>query len=627
VIVTFYSYKGGTGRTMALANIACLLAKAGRRVLVVDFDLEAPGVWRYFAEFDRGLEHRPGLIELLMAQVIRTRPDMQSAQTPAPPDWRKYTARVRIGAESVTLLTSGLLDDEYPARVLAFDWDEFFRSHDGGEFFERLRDEWNSEFDFVLIDSRTGITDIGGICTIQLPDMIVPVFVANGQNLDGVVDTLRRAQRGRQALAYDRPPALVLPVLSRFDSRTELESANEWLTRAANLLGEFYADWLPRTVEPRVALERTKLPHIAYFGFGEKLAVLLQGVTDPESLGYALASIARLIDSHLKDAPAVILGTGDPPAGHTSPIRLEPSSDSWIAAIYHGRTLLGPGVLIDRDRVLTAVDRVLTAEASTYGATPLSVRFPKSDDRDIREERYEVSDVLKGEPGRLCIIRLRRNVPLSLSAAALRFPHGRDLVGHRWWAFGFPAEQQQQLGATASGTVGAALGYGSIRLDTESRYGLVSGFSGSPVWAPDYSAVVGIVTHAELGSGIAIPLAEAADDFPEERLIRLTGDKLDQILDKRQRSEFIAELAKAFPSGDPALSLQEDIGIPAWRIRDGKSFRNSNLYWEQVVTDLENGMVVDGLAKLAARAAAMYPGNRVFAATAGYLRDARLAEE
>lgn len=41
-IVTFYSYKGGTGRTMALANTAWILAANGKRVLAVDWDLEAP---------------------------------------------------------------------------------------------------------------------------------------------------------------------------------------------------------------------------------------------------------------------------------------------------------------------------------------------------------------------------------------------------------------------------------------------------------------------------------------------------------------------------------------------------------------------------------------------------------
>ena len=62
-ITTFYSYKGGVGRTMALANIAVLLAKEGLRVLIVDWDLEAPGLHRYFQlEDELG---RDGLIDLL----------------------------------------------------------------------------------------------------------------------------------------------------------------------------------------------------------------------------------------------------------------------------------------------------------------------------------------------------------------------------------------------------------------------------------------------------------------------------------------------------------------------------------------------------------------------------------
>ena len=47
-VITFYSFKGGVGRSMALANIAVLLAQMQRRVLLVDWDLEAPGLHRYF---------------------------------------------------------------------------------------------------------------------------------------------------------------------------------------------------------------------------------------------------------------------------------------------------------------------------------------------------------------------------------------------------------------------------------------------------------------------------------------------------------------------------------------------------------------------------------------------------
>ena len=47
-IITFYSYKGGVGRTMALANIAVLLAQWRYKILIADWDLEAPGLEYFF---------------------------------------------------------------------------------------------------------------------------------------------------------------------------------------------------------------------------------------------------------------------------------------------------------------------------------------------------------------------------------------------------------------------------------------------------------------------------------------------------------------------------------------------------------------------------------------------------
>ena len=44
VTINFYSYKGGVGRTMLTAQIARLLAALGKRVVVADFDFDAPGI-------------------------------------------------------------------------------------------------------------------------------------------------------------------------------------------------------------------------------------------------------------------------------------------------------------------------------------------------------------------------------------------------------------------------------------------------------------------------------------------------------------------------------------------------------------------------------------------------------
>ncbi len=69
-IVTFYSYQGGVGRSMALANVAVLLARHGLRVLTVDWDLEAPGIETCFTSFEVTAE-RPGLLKMLMECLTR----------------------------------------------------------------------------------------------------------------------------------------------------------------------------------------------------------------------------------------------------------------------------------------------------------------------------------------------------------------------------------------------------------------------------------------------------------------------------------------------------------------------------------------------------------------------------
>jgi len=145
----------------------------------------------------------------------------------------------------------------------------------------------------------------------MLPDLIVPIFVSNLQSLEGAVDVITRAQARRKSLAYDRPPAAILPILSRFDSRTEYESAQEWLDISADRVKPFYSDWLPLRFSPRQALERTKLPYVAYFSFGETLPALTESVSDPESLAYALNAVSKLIEQQLGNAEFIMASSSE----------------------------------------------------------------------------------------------------------------------------------------------------------------------------------------------------------------------------------------------------------------------------------------------------------------------------
>src|SRR5438067_568847 len=72
-VITFYSYTGGAGRSMALANVACLLAPrcpAGRGVLMVDWCLQSPSLHHYFQnKFEKWSGSSQGGGDKLMQQA------------------------------------------------------------------------------------------------------------------------------------------------------------------------------------------------------------------------------------------------------------------------------------------------------------------------------------------------------------------------------------------------------------------------------------------------------------------------------------------------------------------------------------------------------------------------------
>jgi MinD-like ATPase involved in chromosome partitioning or flagellar assembly len=73
MIVTFYSYKGGVGRTFTMANVAALLSKWGYKTLCIDWDLEAPGLHLYFQPWIKQ-ETQSGLTELIQDYVDEKKP-------------------------------------------------------------------------------------------------------------------------------------------------------------------------------------------------------------------------------------------------------------------------------------------------------------------------------------------------------------------------------------------------------------------------------------------------------------------------------------------------------------------------------------------------------------------------
>jgi predicted nucleotide-binding protein/MinD-like ATPase involved in chromosome partitioning or flagellar assembly len=283
-IITFYSYKGGVGRTFLMANIAALLSLWGYKTLCVDWDLEAPGLHHYFKKWLPTGKYK-GLLQLI-----------ESFRAKKKVDWRDYTATLNLpGSKSpLTIMFAGKTDESFTEKIQNIDWDELY-DHGFGDYLEKLRQQWKEGYDFIFIDSRTGITDIGGICTIQLPDTIAFVFAANNQSLDGAVDVIKRAMKNRQKLPYDRAGLIGVPIISRFDSREEKKLSEEWFGIIEKKVSPIVSTWKNKSIKTIDLLYKLMLPYFSYWSFGEKLPVIEEKRDDSESINYSLKSLASLI--------------------------------------------------------------------------------------------------------------------------------------------------------------------------------------------------------------------------------------------------------------------------------------------------------------------------------------------
>lgn len=293
-VITFYSYKGGVGRSFALANVASVLARWGLSVLTVDWDLEAPGLSHYFGD-----HAEPAETSLL--DVIR------SISRGGDQDADPAVVRLPDCAGSLRLLPAARGDDpDYVHDLQQVDWARLYADHDLGGHLERWREEWRRSYDVVLIDSRTGITDIGGICTAQMPDLLVMCLTANEQNLRGTVDVAARARRTRNGLPYDRGGLPIVPLVCRFDAREEYARAREWRARLSDGLGHLYDNWTPRDVTATDMIEHCTVPYLSYWSFGESLPVLEESTSSPEYVTYHIETLAALLMSELSDARLLI---------------------------------------------------------------------------------------------------------------------------------------------------------------------------------------------------------------------------------------------------------------------------------------------------------------------------------
>jgi len=290
-VVTFYSFKGGTGRTMALANVAWILAANGRRVLVADWDLESPGLDRFFQPFlgEHEVRDGPGIIDLIrhyerMAQKTdpANRAEIISELSLVQPYAFSLDWEFPDGG-GIDFLSPGKLNRDYVAALSALEWDNFYESLNGGEYLDALRADMKRNYDYILVDSRTGLSDIADICTLHLPDVLVDCFTLSTQGIEGAARIARDITQRHK----DRGIRL-LPVPMRVD-QAEKEKVD-----AGRLVAMRRFPGLPEgmtEMQRREYWASIEVPYQAFYAYEETLAVFGDLPGKPLSL---LASFERL---------------------------------------------------------------------------------------------------------------------------------------------------------------------------------------------------------------------------------------------------------------------------------------------------------------------------------------------
>ena len=180
--VVFYSYKGGVGRTTALIQTAFQLARQGKRVVLVDMDVEAPGLHALLPPTDKLVDE--GLIDYLWERQTcffdkHHQPQIELTNI-------IYSVKDSQSRRDLFIVPAGKIGQSYIQRLSILSTTHLF-SEANDPWYQFEEELWNQyQPDIMLIDARTGLNEWGGLSLLQLADEAFVVLYPSQQNAEGV---------------------------------------------------------------------------------------------------------------------------------------------------------------------------------------------------------------------------------------------------------------------------------------------------------------------------------------------------------------------------------------------------------------------------------------------------------
>jgi cellulose biosynthesis protein BcsQ len=240
-ILVFYSFKGGVGRSTALAAFAIQRARMGERVVVIDFDLDAPGAGVLLAADENGTTALWGVLDYMLE-----RPYGKVTLD----DYLHVCRRETVtGTGEIIVFPAAQVDDHYLSKLSRMDFElptESGEKHPLIMLLEQIRVELNPSW--VLIDSRAGLSETAGFLLGGLAHMYVIFGTTSEQSWQGIRLIVKRLGAERVVQNKNQLDCLLIQAMVTSDKNTAETAIKGFRDRSEEEFRDYY--YAPDPADP-----------------------------------------------------------------------------------------------------------------------------------------------------------------------------------------------------------------------------------------------------------------------------------------------------------------------------------------------------------------------------------------
>lgn len=221
--IVFFSIKGGVGRSTALAATAWSLAQAGKRVLVLDLDLESPGLSLALLPSER--QPMYGITDWLVEDLVDNAGTIFDSMV--------ATSALSHDGEIYVVPAHGSSPGEYISKLGRVWMPKLLPDGSRESWSVRLNRlllalEERIQPDVILIDSRSGIDEIASACITDMGANLILLFsLEGGQTWNGYRLLFEQWQRALVAEKIRERLKVVGAIVPELDRQNYVEGLRE----------------------------------------------------------------------------------------------------------------------------------------------------------------------------------------------------------------------------------------------------------------------------------------------------------------------------------------------------------------------------------------------------------------